>query len=181
MVNRKPIRLAIDALDAGPRDVVLDLGCGPGASVAMLSRRAALVHGIDASETMIATARYANRHAIAEGRVTLATNRFEKIVLPDNSVDRILAANVAYFWHDMSAVVAEIRRVVRPGGRLVLYLTDVETMRDWAFADNRTHRHFDADSLQCALMREGIERSQIAVKQHRLPGRVAGLICAVEF
>ncbi|CAN5421248.1 hypothetical protein BH09PSE4_BH09PSE4_11390 [soil metagenome] len=181
VANREPIRLALAALDAGPGDVALDLGCGPGTGVALLAARAGHVHGIDASETMIATARRLNRVAVGKGRVSFATGRFEAIPLADDSVDRILAANVAYFWNDMAAVVAEIRRVVRPGGRLALYLTDAETMQLWPFADRRTHRHFDAAGLEAALLCEGMDRSRIKVARHLLAGGVAGLVCTVEF
>ncbi|CAN5522755.1 hypothetical protein BH10PSE6_BH10PSE6_58870 [soil metagenome] len=180
-VNREPIRLALDALDVGPSDVALDLGCGPGAGVGLLTKEAAHVHGVDASETMLATARRANRAAIAAGRVTLAQGNFEAIPLARGSIDRILAANVVYFWTDMRAVISEVRRVVRPGGRLVLYLTDASTMQHWPFADHRTHRHFDEISLQCALAEAGVMPSHISVSRHALSGGVAGLICAVEF
>jgi SAM-dependent methyltransferase len=179
-VNREPIRLAIDALDVGPADIALDLGCGPGAGVGLLARLATHVHGVDASETMLATARRANRPAIAAGQVTLALGTFESIPLPDRSIDRILAANVAYFWTDMGAVVSEVRRISKPGGRMVLYLTDASTMQDWPFADHRTHRHFDEISLQRALTDAGIMQSNISVSRHALNGGVAGLVCTIE-
>lgn len=162
VANRAPTRLALDALDVRAGHVALDLGCGPGEGVALLAARAAHVHGVDVSDTMIAAAHRTNRAAIAQGRVTLAPGRFEAIPLPDASVDRILAANAAYFWSDMAAVIGEIRRVVRPGGRLALYLTAAETMRDWTFADARTHRHFDADDLQAALEGASVAPSAIA-------------------
>ncbi|WP_448661184.1 class I SAM-dependent methyltransferase [Sphingomonas sp. CJ20] len=181
IANRAPTRLALEALDAGPGHAALDLGCGPGEGVALLALQAAHVHGVDASDTMIAAARRANRGMIAQGRVTLAPGRFEAIPLPDCSVDRILAANVAYFWSDMAAVIGEIRRVLRPGGRLVLYLTAAETMRNWTFADARTHRHFDAGDLQAALTEASIAPSAITITRHRLFGGVIGLVCAVDF
>lgn len=180
VVNREPIARAVDALDLGAEDVALDLGCGPGAGVALLARAAGRVHGIDASPTMVRMARRINREAIAHGSVTIGQGNFDAIPLPDASVDKVLAANVAYFWADFAPVLAEIRRVVRPGGRLAIYVTDRETMRHWRFAAPDTHRHFDASGLMLALRDAGVAADKLAIKAATLPMGIRALTCIVD-
>lgn len=180
MLNRAPIRLAMDALAVGSADVVLDLGCGPGLSVTMLARKARHVHGVDASPTMLRMAAHANRKGIAAGVVTFAEGDFGAIPLPDRSVDKVLAVNVAYFWNDMDRILGEIRRVARPGAQLAIYVTAQETMRHWRFADTRTHRHFDASSLAQALCEGGVAEDRVSISTHRLAGGVRAIVALVE-
>ncbi len=179
IANREPIARAIDALDLTPGDVALDLGCGPGAGVARMARRAGRVYGIDSSSAMLDMARRANRQAIAKGTVTVAHGRFEAIPLPNASVDKLLAANVAYFWPDFAPILAEIRRVVRPGGRLAIYVTDRETMRHWRFAGPETHRQFDAPGLRHALLAADVPANRLAIADETLAMGVRALLCVV--
>lgn len=181
VANRRPIALAVDALELGPDDVALDLGCGPGQGVALLARTARRVHGVDASQVMLRAAAGRNRHAAARGVVTIEEGRFDAIPLPDASVDKVLAANVAYFWPDFAPVLAEVRRVARPGGRLAIYVTDRETMRHWRFAGAETHRHFDAPGLALALREAGIDSERLTIRADTLPMGVRALTCIVEF
>ncbi|GAA0318163.1 class I SAM-dependent methyltransferase [Sphingomonas oligophenolica] len=181
LANGRPNALAIEALDIEPDHVVLDLGCGPGATVAAMARRAPLgvVHGLDQSATMIAQAARANRRALRSGHVCLARARFERLPYRDGGIDRILASNVIYFWRDVGAVVAEMRRVLRPGGRIVIYATDAAAMKRWKFAGPDTHRLFDAASLAAALGSGGFDERDIAVRGVRISGAINGLIAVV--
>lgn len=178
-INREPIALAIEALDIAPGDVVLDLGCGPGLGIALLARTAKHVHGVDASPTMLRMAEQANRKRLLNGTVSVREGSFTAIPLADQSVDKILAVNVAYFWHDIASVIAELRRISRPGAKLAIYVTARETMKHWRFADLRTHRHFDVSGLEVALGIAGIMREQIEATKHRLSGKVHAIVALV--
>lgn len=181
LVNGRPNALAIEALDIAADHVVLDLGCGPGATVAAMARRAPLgvVHGVDQSAAMIAQAGRANRRALQSGHVCLARAVFEQLPYRDASIDRILASNIVYFWRDVGAVVAEMLRVLRPGGRIVIYATDAAAMKGWKFAGPETHRLFDAASLEATLSRGGFANRDITVRRVRISGSIEGLIAVV--
>jgi len=177
IVNRAPNRAAIAALDLQPGDAVLELGFGPGTAIHALAAdvRPRRIVGVDASEAMVIQARRRNRAAIAAGRVVLHRADFDDLPLPDASVDKVLAVNVVYFWDDAPAILGEVRRVLRPGGRLVVYATDARAMRRWKFAGPHSHRLFDRAGL-AALLSGSFVPDGIAVREIRTAFAVPGLL-----
>jgi SAM-dependent methyltransferase len=115
------------ALVAGHR--ALDVGCGRGeVSCAMAARVGPTGHvvGVDASESMLADAR---DRATAEG-VAVDFRVGDALALdePDGSFDAVRAERVVQWIADGEAAVAEMVRVLRPGGRLGLIDTDWRTL-----------------------------------------------------
>jgi ubiquinone/menaquinone biosynthesis C-methylase UbiE len=178
LVNIRPNNLAITALDVQPDDHVLELGCGPGHGLALLAARAprGIVFGLDQSSEMVSQARAANRAAVRSGSVRLFQSRFEQLPFPDRSMDKVLAVNVAYFWQDSGRVLNEVRRVLRPGGLVSVYVTDAGTMRRWKFAEAETHRLFDLVSLGQTLYAGGFRAEGIVVEDVRVTRSIAGLV-----
>ena len=86
VVNREPNRLAIEALQIGPADTVLELGFGPGVAIRAVAAAACqgLVLGIDSSPEMLAQASRRNRRAIEEKQVQLRLGRFDALPGPRN-------------------------------------------------------------------------------------------------
>lgn len=95
-----------------PEDRFLDIGCGPGAALALAAAAGAEVVGIDPSPSMVERA--GRRVPDADVRVASA----EAIPYPDGYFT--VAVNVASFhhWADRDAGLREILRVLAPGGRL---------------------------------------------------------------
>ncbi|WP_296596051.1 class I SAM-dependent methyltransferase [Phenylobacterium sp.] len=182
VVNAEPNAQAIRALDVRTHHDVLELGFGPGEGVRGLARLASggTVFGVDQSSAMLAQAEARNRAAIAAGRVRLSLGSFEATGLADRSVDRILAVNVAYFWSDPHAVLAELDRVLRPGGRISVYATDASAMARWGFIGAGHHRTFDAQGLAAALAAGPFPADAVRVSSVRLRGGVPGLVGVVE-
>ena len=179
VVNRAPNQLAVDALHLTAHDVALDLGCGPGQAVALMAKQAREVHGVDQSETMLDQARRANLRSSLQGRVILKQGAFETLPYADASIDKILAANVMYFWTDIPAVLDELRRVLRPGGRVAIYVTDARSMRKWKFAKEDTHRLFDAVELRSWLQQSVFKDCAISIEKLALAGGIRGLLATI--
>ncbi|WP_024278149.1 class I SAM-dependent methyltransferase [Xanthobacter sp. 126] len=178
LANREPYRLAIEALRPAQQDRVLEIGFGPGAGIAALAACVPGGHvaGIEGSPAMLRLAASRNRGAVAGGQVELREGDFRALPWAGASFDGVLAVNVAYFFDAGGAAAFEIRRVLKPGGRAVLYVTDRSTMARWPFAGADTHRTYDAAELRRLLVQGGFRDADIRVVAHRLPFGVEGLI-----
>lgn len=97
---------------------ILDIGMGPGRLVEQLASRGWTVSGVDPSEEMVTRAR-ARTPAAAERLVLGST---DALPFGDSSFDAIVGTGVLEYAPDLTAAVAEIARVLRPGGRAVLSL-----------------------------------------------------------
>jgi SAM-dependent methyltransferase len=124
-------------------------------------------------------ARVINRDGIRLGQVRLYLGSFESLPFPNRSMDKILAVNVAYFWREAAAVLGEVRRVRKPGGRLAIYVTDASAMRRWKFAGPETHRLFDREELLRMLRQNSFSNEEIRVKAVKVFPGVMGLIVSV--
>jgi SAM-dependent methyltransferase len=178
VANRQPNRIAIDALGVAATDTVLELGFGPGEGIRALSALAprGLVLGIDQSPDMLAQASRTNRRAIDAGRVQLGLGRFDALPYASNSVDKILAVNVVYFFGKAGGEIREAMRVLRPGAVIVIYATHRSTMSRWKFAGPDTHSHIDEDGLRTLAVRGGFASSEVSIRPVALPFGIAGVI-----
>jgi ubiquinone/menaquinone biosynthesis C-methylase UbiE len=110
----------VELLDAKPAERVVEVGFGPGLAVERNLARGAFVAGVDRSSLMVrkAVARVAS--AVRDGRVDLRHGSVEALPFADADFTRALALNSLQFWPSAEAGLAELRRVLAPGGRLVL-------------------------------------------------------------
>lgn len=109
-------------LNLSPGEQVLDLGCGAGLDSILMARKVGpegQIHSLDASAAMIAAAR-ANAAAAQTTNITFHHAPAEEIPLEQDSVDVVAVNGILNLCASKSAVLAEIRRVLKPGGRLCL-------------------------------------------------------------
>ena len=133
-VRLAPVFADFAGIDAGQR--VLDVGAGTGALAAELARRDADVAAAEPAPTFVAALRA--RLPSVDVRQAAA----EDLPWPDASFDAALAQLVVTFMSDAPAGVAEMRRVVRPGGVVAVCMWDRDGM-EMLGAANRTMRALD--------------------------------------
>jgi SAM-dependent methyltransferase len=112
--------LAFLALKAG--ESVLDLGCGAGLDAFLAARhvgRGGRVIGVDMTPAMLERAR-ANAARMGASHVEFREGRLEALPMEDASIDAVTSNCVINLVPDKRAVFAEIARVLRPGGRMVI-------------------------------------------------------------
>jgi SAM-dependent methyltransferase len=104
------------------RFTVLDVGCGGGRTVSKLAAMApqGKAHGIDFSKASVAASRRYNAQAIREGRVEIHLADVGKLPFPDSTFDLVTGVETHFWWPDIVAGLREIRRVLKPGGTLIL-------------------------------------------------------------
>jgi len=149
---------AVAELRAG--EVVLDLGSGGGIDVLLSASRVGptgFAYGLDMTDEMLELAR---RNAAEAGatNVEFRKGRIESIPLGDASVDVVISNCVVNLSADKATVLAEVARVLRPGGRVGI--SDVVADDDLSPADRAERGSFVgciAGALSFAEYRAGLE------------------------
>ncbi|WP_327675202.1 methyltransferase domain-containing protein [Kitasatospora sp. NBC_00458] len=121
--------LLVDSAPPPPDGRVADLGCGRGPTLAAFARRfpAARLIGLDVSATDVGAARaaLADHPGGADLRVA---DLSEPLPLADGSVDSVVSYNVLECLADPAALLREVARVLRPGGRAVMAHVDFDSL-----------------------------------------------------
>ncbi len=105
----------------------LDVGCGAGRHSVELARRLGLVvHGIDSNERALGTARQNLRDAVRDRPgldqlVSFTAGTAQNLPAADQSTDLVWCRDVLCLVEQLGTVYAEFRRVLRPGGRALIY------------------------------------------------------------
>jgi len=116
-------RRVIELLAPRPGEHVLDVGCGPGhlaQEIADLVEPGGSVVGVDVSEHMLRLAAGLGVQVMHMPDATLP--------LQDDSIDAAVASQVYEFVSDLPGALAELHRVLRPGGRAVILDTDWDSL-----------------------------------------------------
>ena len=112
------LRWVVSRLAAEGGDLVLDAGCGPGIYHPFLQRRGARVVALDYSLGMV---RAVLESASEQGlHIQACRARLESLPLTGGSCDRAMANHVLYHVPDIRRALIELRRVLKPGGRVVM-------------------------------------------------------------
>lgn len=152
-----------------PGSAILDVGCGFGLETVLLARRSGnngTVCGIDRSEQFIAEAR---RRANDLGlSIEYRAGTAAQLPYADGSFDHVRAERVLIYFEDVEAVLAEMRRVLRPKG--VMALIEPEFCTTTVNVSDR------------ALVRRIMaHEAETAVAQSWLPGRLAAMLADLGF
>jgi SAM-dependent methyltransferase len=166
-----------EIVDALPAGVALDAACGTGRHAAYLAQRGHRVIGVDSSPEMLAHA----RRRVPGG--DFREGGLDRLPLPDEHVDLAVCALALAHLPDLGPAFAELTRVLRPGGHLVV--TDIH--HEWVTLGSVPHvrsaagepqlipsyRHRAGDYLNAALP-AGLELRRCAEPRLSFPERPAG-------
>lgn len=145
--NKAALDILVGAAGPEPGDVTLDVACGPGSVVCAFAGRVRRAEGLDATEAMLAEAR---RLAAERGLGNVAWHGGDVYALPfaDASYDIV---SCRYAFHHLEApakAFAEMIRVCRPGGRIVLVDAVASDDPAKAAAFNAMERHRDPSTVE---------------------------------
>ncbi|QJR35458.1 class I SAM-dependent methyltransferase [Gemmatimonas groenlandica] len=157
--------LAASRLELTPNEWLLDVGCGTGALLEQLHRRApsARLIGVDATVGMLLRAR-----ARLAPAVLLVESTGEALPLADASVQSVVSTSALHYMEDAPRALREMHRVLAPGGRLVIvdWCADFLTMRALDVAlrvfDRAHTQTFTSAAVQRLVAGANFERINVA-------------------
>jgi SAM-dependent methyltransferase len=147
--RRRVLRAALDRLPLGPAARLLDAGCGSGRTLDELARYGR-VSGIDLSAEAVACAR-------GRGHDDVGVARVEDLPFEDAAFDVVTCLDVVEHTPDDGATLAELRRVTRPGGLLLVTVPAYQALWSWHDEANLHFRRYDSSSLRVVARQAGWE------------------------
>lgn len=118
----------LQALGPQPGERVLDVGSGPGflaAAIAEAVGSTGAVLGVDISEPLLAVAR---SHCAHQSWVEFRHADATQLPFEDHDFDAVISTQVLEYIRDVGAALAEVHRVLRPGGRVAVVDTDWDSI-----------------------------------------------------
>jgi SAM-dependent methyltransferase len=145
--RRTVIERVLDGLGLPPHARILDAGCGSGRNMVELARRGT-VTGVELSETSVGLARARERGEVLQGSVM-------QMPFADASFDLAVSLDVVEHLEDDLGALRELRRVVAPGGALLVTVPAYQWL--WSGHDviNHHHRRYTRRSMQQVAERAG--------------------------
>jgi SAM-dependent methyltransferase len=160
-------------------DTILDVGCGGGRTIDTMAKAASQgrVFGVDYSATSVGVARRVNAAAIDAGRVCVQQGSVSALPFAAATFDLVTAVETHYYWPDLLSDLREIRRVLKPDGRVVLIAEAYRGRRaDWLYRP--AMRLLRAEYLTVDEHRAVLESAgYVNVEVHTEPSK--GWLCAV--
>lgn len=139
--------------------VVADLGCGTGINTADVARFVGRVIGVDNSPAMLKAAR---RRTADLSNVELRQGELESVPLEDDVCDGALLVLVLTYVADPVAVVREMRRILKPGGKAVVVDLLRHDREDFRRQMGQVSMGFEGGELAKLLSEAGFERVECA-------------------
>ncbi|MEO0878284.1 MAG: class I SAM-dependent methyltransferase [Pseudomonadota bacterium] len=115
-------------MGAGPGDMVLDAGCGPGVHAIRAARYGCTVKAIDLSERMLAHARDRAAQAGVADKIEFQQADLTDLKLESEAYPFVFNWGVVIHVPDTEAALSHLTRIVAPGGKLALHITNEKSL-----------------------------------------------------
>jgi ubiquinone/menaquinone biosynthesis C-methylase UbiE len=176
--------VAIDKLQLRPEDVFLEIGCGGGVLLDMVSQTVQQTCGIDHSPDMAELAKQRNRRALCKGRVGIIQGDVRALPWAEETFSRAVGVEVLYFIENPQWGLEELYRVLKPEGRLVLITAAQPQSRlsRWVFSPWLRYLLFHSNDALASMLKqagfqalvvERVDKSEHTAFAHQL-------VCAVK-
>ena len=146
VMGRDYARLAADLASVSDADRVVDIGCGPGTAARAAAQRGATVVGVDPSPMMLRLAGAVTR---GQPNITWSQGTAEELPLPDGSATVAWSLRTVHHWKDVTAGLAELRRVLAPAGRFLVRERRVQPGATGLASHGWTEQQVESFQTQC--------------------------------
>ncbi|MGH2725493.1 MAG: class I SAM-dependent methyltransferase [Actinomycetota bacterium] len=160
-----------------PEDYLVEVGCGGGALLKAALRTGCRAAGVDHSPDMVRLAQAENRDAVRDGRLEVREASAESLPFPDATFTCAAMTGVLGFLPHPVATLAEIRRVLGRGGRLVVLGSDPELRGTPGAPEPMASRlrFYEDDELREFGRQAGFEEVEVARRDLEPFAREAGV------
>jgi ubiquinone/menaquinone biosynthesis C-methylase UbiE len=146
IMGRHYARLAVDLASVSEADRLVDIGCGPGNAARAAARRGARVIGVDPSPVMLRLARAATRDL---PNLSWSPGGAEALPVTNDWATAAWSLRTVHHWKDVTAGLAELRRVLAPSGRLLVMERDVKPGATGLASHGWTEQQAESFAAQC--------------------------------
>ena len=168
-MNRGNVHMNIATLEmvnAAANDTLLEIGMGNGFFVKDILQKDASIKytGCDFSEVMVSEAEKLNAEWISKGQAKFICADVADLPFDDRSFNKIFTVNTIYFWDDATAILTELKRVLKKDGTLIISLRPKHLMQNYPFTKYGFTLFTKADVVQL-LQANGFTIVQAIEKQ----------------
>ncbi|NKY89074.1 class I SAM-dependent methyltransferase [Nocardia veterana] len=166
--NRFAVDAAIEAAEVTPGSSAADIGFGGGVGLSVLLRRVGpdgTVHGVEISPDMLSRVRSRFTADIGAGRLRVVEGSLTDLPLADGALDAVVTVNTVYFVAELDRACAELARILRPTGRVVVCIGDPEAMAGMPFTA------YGFRLRPVAEVAAALERAGLTVEHRRIDRR----------
>jgi SAM-dependent methyltransferase len=150
-----------------PSFLVLDVGCGGGKTINRLAYQVpqGRVYGIDYSPDMVSYAKKLNKKYINQGKVEIVEGTVEKTGFPSDFFNLVTAVETYYFWPSLPDAFKEIKRIIKPNGKLLIINEMVKDgvydVKDAELIEKTRVRLFPLEEIRGMLQSAGFEDIEV--------------------
>lgn len=148
-------------------DTILDIGCGGGRTINRLASKISdgKVYGVDYSKDCVIWAGEFNKNYIEAGKVEIIKASVDDLPFEDNKFNLVTAIETIYFWPDFEKALKEIKRVLKPSGKLLIvnemYSDERFEERNGEFASIGNMHIYKPSELRAMLEKAGYKNVNI--------------------
>ncbi|MDY8137429.1 class I SAM-dependent methyltransferase [Aquimarina sp. 2201CG5-10] len=170
----------IEALSLKNNDKLLEIGMGNGGFVKdIFAINDSIKYvGCDYSQTMVDEAEKINKMFIDKHQAQFHHTGAEQLPFQDDSFNTVFTINTIYFWENITKILSEIWRVLKPGGTLIIALRPKSSMQTYPFT-KYGFRMYNKKELSVALEKNAFRMIQFIEKEEP-PQKVNGTLMKVE-
>lgn len=146
----------IDVVQASAGDRILEIGMGNGFFVKHILEKDSTIQytGADFSDVMVQEATKINAEWINKGQAKFVLCNAGELPFEDAVFTKVFTVNTIYFWDDSTAILQDIKRVLQPGGKLVITLRPKRQMKNYPFT-KYGFTMFSKEEVEILLIKNG--------------------------
>jgi ubiquinone/menaquinone biosynthesis C-methylase UbiE len=148
ITGRGYARLAVDLASVSDADRVVDIGCGPGSAVRAAAQRGAKVVGVDPAPVML---RLARAVTCDQPSITWSRGSAEAVPLANGWATVVWSLKTLHHWKDVTAGLAEVRRVLASAGRFLVMERRVPAEATGLASHGWTEQQAESFAAQCRV------------------------------